>query len=435
MAQTLSTFKNTKPATGVVKYYIDSSSTSPAADYIDFITVSPNDCNGVSRLESVQALTSIKIGETLLNTKNGEKKTDGGGDIWYVYQLNPGFTGSLAASSGSCTFSELLPLPVLYDFRNSDYNAQFNNAIEIRRGYLTGSISTNTGGVFELDKQTGSLTPANLEAVMANTAITASFQESNIYSKTWTSTRYDGAKLDSGSLYYNDSALTFKKFEAVKFPLLVSSSFIRSQSFSDLVFQEFYFNNPFETIRPGTLTNNTDILINYHQGSIVDLPPVGQPVYELLGKEFKRVTKTKLYIPDENEVIAIDESEARYELKPTPSGSIPTTNNLFHVKMKTMKDLETIYYWNSSNVLSEVEIRKDTTEDLIISGTFVSSNEGYSLDAPGISPRVGNNSSLNHYSGQSILITQPWQAQADSGAPSHRNVDTYVFEINSSSAN
>ena len=65
----------------------------------------------------------------------------------------------------------------------------------------------------------------------------------------------------------------------------------------------------------------------------------------------------------------------------------------------------------------------------------LSSNEGYSLDAPGISPRVGNNSSLNHYSGQSILITQPWQAQADSGAPSHRNVDTYVFEINSSSAN
>ncbi len=432
MGQTLTTFKNTKPATGVVRYYIDSSSTSPAADYIDYITVSPNDCNGVSRLESVQALTSIKIGETLLNTKNGEKKTDGGGDIWYVYQLNPGFTGSLAASSGSCTFSELLPLPVLYDFRNSDYNAQFNNAIEIRRGYLTGSTSTNTGGVFELDKQTGSLTPANLEAVMANTAITASFQESNLYSKTWTSARYDGAKLDSGSLFFNDPALSFKKFSAVKYPLLVSSSFIRSQSFSDLVFDEFYFNPPFETIRSGT----TDKLINYHQGSAIDIPPVGQPVYELVGKEFKRVTKTKLYIPDENEVIAIDESEVRYELKPIPSGSIDLSDNLYHVKMKTMKDIETIYYWNSSNVLSEVEIRKNTSEHIIISGTFISSTEGYSLDAPGIGIRsTSTNASLNHYSGQSISTTQPWQAQADNGSFSHRNVDTYVFEITSSSAN
>ena len=407
MAQTLSTFKNTKPATGVVKYYIDSSSTSPAADYIDFITVSPNDCNGVSRLESVQALTSIKIGETLLNTKNGEKKTDGGGDIWYVYQLNPGFTGSLAASSGSCTFSELLPLPVLYDFRNSDYNAQFNNAIEIRRGYLTGSISTKTGGVFELDKQTGSLTPANLEAVMANTAITASFQESNLYSKTWTSTRYDGAKLDSGSLFYNDPALTFKKFDAVRYPLLVSSSFIRSQSFSDLEFEEFYFNPPFKTIRPGT----ADKLVNYQQGSIIDIPPVGQPVYELAGNDFKRVTKTKLFIPDEEEIIAIDDNLARYEIKPVAIYSGAAADNLFHLEFMTLGGdndaADTIYYYStgSDNNLQTVEIRPgEDPELLIVSGTYLSDLGEYSYEAPAsIGPRVNAQQ-------DGIYVTQPWQS-------------------------
>ena len=407
MAQTLSTFKNTKPATGVVKYYIDSSSTSPAADYIDYITVSPNDCNGVSRLESVQALTSIKIGETLLNTKNGEKKTDGGGDIWYVYQLNPGFTGSLAASSGSCTFSELLPLPVLYDFRNSDYNAQFNNAIEIRRGYLTGSISTKTGGVFELDKQTGSLTPANLEAVMANTAITASFQESNLYSKTWTSTRYDGAKLDSGSLFYNDPALTFKKFDAVRYPLLVSSSFIRSQSFSDLEFEEFYFNPPFKTIRPGT----ADKLVNYQQGSIIDIPPVGQPVYELAGNEFKRVTKTKLFIPNEEEIIAIDDNLARYEIKPVAIYSGAAADNLFHLEFMTLGGdndaADTIYYYStgSDNNLQTVEIRPgEDPELLIVSGTYLSDLGEYSYEAPAsIGPRVNAQQ-------DGIYVTQPWQS-------------------------
>ena len=426
MSQTLTTFKTTAPNQGELKYFIDSSSAGNV--HVDWFTIHTSDCNGVSRLESIQNLTSIEIGDITLNTSNGISYSN-----HYAYQIVGGFTGSFTSIDDSCTFSTLLPLPRLYDFKNNDYNSQFNNAIEPRRGYLTGSTTTGKGGVFEIDysRVGNTLGARNLTAILDNTAITASFQESNLYSKTWTSARYDGAKLDSGSLFYNDPALSFKKFSAVKYPLLVSSSFIRSQSFSDLVFDEFYFNPPFETIRPGT----TDKLINYHQGSAIDIPPVGQPVYELLGKEFKRVTKTKLYIPDENEVIAIDSSEVRYELKPIPSGSIDLSDNLYHVKMKTMKDIETIYYWNSSNVLSEVEIRKNTSEHIIISGTFVSSTEGYSLDAPGIAPRTGTNASLNHYSGQSISVTQPWQAQADNGGASHRNVDTYVFEIASSSAN
>lgn len=426
MAQSLATFKTTAPNQGELKYFIDSSSAGNV--HVDWLTIHTSDCNGVSRLESIQNLTSIEIGDVTLSTDNGVAYSN-----YYLYEIIPGFTGSLDTITGSCTFSTLLPLPRLYDFKNNDYNSQFNNAIEPRRGYLTGSAGTDTGGVFEVDysRSGNTLGPRNLTAILNNTAITASFQESNLYSKTWTSARYDGAKLDSGSLFYNDPALSFKKFEAVKYPLLVSSSFIRSQSFSDLEFNEFYFNPPFEVIRPGS----TDELKSYHQGSTVDIPPVGQPVYELVGSDFKRVTKTKLYIPDENEIIAIDNSEARYELKPTPSGSIAATDNLFHVSMKTMKSLETIYYWNSSNSLAEVEIRQGRSEQLIISGTFISSTEGYSLDAPGVSPRIGTNASSNHYSGQSISITQPWQAQADNGSFSHRNVDTYVFRIDSSSAN
>lgn len=402
MAQTLSTFKTTAPNQGELKYFIDSSSGDNV--HVDWLTIHTSDCNGVSRLESIQNLTSIEIGDITLNTDNGVSYSN-----HYAYQIIPGFTGSFDAITGSCTFSTLLPLPRLYDFKNNDYNSQFNNAIEPRRGYLTGSAGTVKGGVFEIDysRSGSSLSARNLDAILSNTAITASFQESNLYSKTWTSARYDGSKLNSGSLFYNDPALTFKKFDAVRYPLLVSSSFIRSQSFSDLEFEEFYFNPPFITIRPGT----TDKLVSYQQGSNIDTPPVGQPVYELAGNEFKRVTKTKLFIPNEEEIIAIDDNLARYELKPVEIYSGAAADNLFHLEFMTLGGdndaADTIYYYStgSDNNLQSVEIRPgEDPELLIVSGTFLADLNQYSYEAPAsIGPRV------NAQAG-GIYVTQPWQS-------------------------
>jgi len=402
MAQILSTFKTTAPNQGELRYFIDSSSGDNV--HVDWLTIHTSDCNGVSRIESIQNLTSILIGDITLNTDNGIAYSN-----HYAYQIIPGFTGSFDLITGSCTFSTLLPLPRLYDFKNNDYNSQFNNAIEPRRGYLTGSAGTVKGGVFEVDysRSGSSLSARNLEAILSNTAITASFQESNLYSKTWTSARYDGSKLNSGSLFYNDPALTFKKFDAVRYPLLVSSSFIRSQSFSDLEFEEFYFNPPFKTIRPGT----ADKLVSYQQGSIIDIPPVGQPVYELAGNEFKRITKTKLFIPNEEEIIAIDDNLARYELKPVEIYSGAAADNLFHLEFITLGGdndaADTIYYYStgSDNNLQTVEIRPgEDPELLIVSGTYLSDLGEYSYEAPAsIGPRVNAQQ-------DGIYVTQPWQS-------------------------
>ena len=363
---TLSAFKTTEPNQGEVRYFIDSSSTSPAADYIDFITIHTSDCNGVSRLESIENLTSIKIGDTLIKTKNGVKYTN-----HFHYEIAGfGFTGSLAAISGSCTFSELLPLPRLYDFKNNDYNAQFNNAIEPRRGYLTGSTATKTGGVFELDKQRDTIVPANLNAVLNGSAITASFQESNIYSKAWTLPRYEGSKLTSGSLFFNDPALSFTAFQGVKFPILESSSFIKSQSYADLEIRDFYFNPPYNYTRGG-----------YEQGSTIAYPPSTQPVYEKIGKEYKRVTKAKIFIPGTEDILILNDYQVVYEV--ASSYTAPATDNIFNVNISTTANLVAYTYFpaNGGGASSGNYLSPGPGDNIEVSGSYISSLSTYALDA------------------------------------------------------
>lgn len=387
---TLSVFKTTEPNQGEVRYFIDSSSTSPAADYIDFITIHTSDCNGVSRLESIENLTSIKIGDTLIKTKNGVKYTN-----HFHYEIaSPGFTGSLEAISGSCTFSELLPLPRLYDFKNNDYNAQFNNAIKPRRGYLTGSTATKTGGVFELDKQRDTIIPANLNAVLNGSAITASFQESNIYSKAWTLPRYEGSKLTSGSLFFNDPALSFTAFKGVKFPILESSSYIRSQSYADLEIRDFYFNPPYNYTKGA-----------YEQGSTTAYPPATQPVYEKIGKEYKRVTKSKVYIPGTEDILVLSDYQVLYEYKPTTSNPGATSgDNMFTVMIETIAQQDYYYYYSGSAgaLIGPIELRPNTSDVIKISGSYIPSSNSYAIDIIDSS----RNTHAVFSSGQTTLINK-----------------------------
>jgi len=278
-------------------------------------------------------------------------------------------------SSYGCTVTTLYPEPEELDFRTSEYNAAFNNVMQLRRIQGTGSLDGTIGGVFELDKRASQLEPTNLDSVISGSAVTASFQESNLYSKTWTSGRYDGTKLDSGSLFYNDPALTFKPFEAAKFALLESSSYIRSQSYSDLDIETFYFNPPYVTVRTG--------LDAYQQGSIIDTPPGAQPIYELDGKNFKRLTKSKLYLPSTDDIIQLVDYQAFYEPKPTGSnpGAV-SGDNVFHVMVETIATQDFYYYYTGSNntLIGPIELRPNTSDVIDISGSFIPSTTSYAID-------------------------------------------------------
>jgi len=400
--QDLNTFINTAPEAGEARFLWSGSTGADSSITASVVgmTISIFDCNGNSRAESISNLSTFAIGSDTLSTFNKQDKTN-----YFYYEVVPTVTGSLADAEGTCTETSLTPPPKITTFKNSEYNAIFNNAVNIRRiqRHETGS-SGFSNGVFELVKTNSQLTPQNLNAVMSGSAATASFQESNLYSNTWTLPRYEGSKLDSGSLYYNDPALIFNSFEGAKFKLLESSSIIRSSSFADLNIETFYFNPPFRETRSD--------FKSYFQGSVDERPPSNQPIYELVGKEFKRITKAKVYIPNLDEVIKLTEGLSQYEARPADAFSGSVNDNMFRIRFETLATYgDTIYYWSASSPspgaapsqsLHQYFIRPGDVEELIVSGTYMTFDGSFDMRAPAES----GERLLSKYN----FRTQPWQS-------------------------
>ena len=368
--QQVNDFINTAPESGEARFLWSGSTGADSSVTASVVgmTISIFDCNGSSRAESISNLSSFTIGSDTLSTFNKQDKTN-----YFYYEVVPTVTGSLATAEGTCTETSLTPPPKITTFKNSEYNAVFNNAVDIRRiqRYETGS-SGFSNGVFELVKTNSQLTPQNLNAVMSGSAATSSFQESNIYSKSWTLPRYEGSKLSSGSLFYNDPALSFKGFNAIKYKLTESSSAIRSQS--NVETELFYFNPPFATLRSG--------LRGYFQGSETDIPPSSQPVYELVGKEFKRITRSKLYIPDTDDVIRVEGYQAFYEANPSTNPGVQSGDNIFTIMIETLDNQDFYRYYNeSNNLVGPFELRAGDGADVIkVSGSYIASLNEYALD-------------------------------------------------------
>lgn len=368
--QQVNDFINTAPESGEARFLWSGSTGADSSVTASVVgmTISIFDCNGSSRAESISNLSSFTIGSDTLSTFNKQDKTN-----YFYYEVVPTVTGSLATAEGTCTETSLTPPPKITTFKNSEYNAVFNNAVDIRRiqRYETGS-SGFSNGVFELVKTNSQLTPQNLNAVMSGSAATASFQESNIYSKSWTLPRYEGSKLSSGSLFYNDPALSFKGFNAIKYKLTESSSAIRSQS--NVETELFYFNPPFATLRSG--------LRGYFQGSETDIPPSSQPVYELVGKEFKRITRSKLYLPNTDDVIRVEGYQAFYEANPSTNPGVQSGDNIFTIMIETLDNQDFYRYYNeSNNLVGPFELRAGDGADVIkVSGSYIASLNEYALD-------------------------------------------------------
>jgi len=380
--QDLENFKNTSPQSGQARFIYNSS------NLITGMTISIYDCSGASRIEAISNLSSFTLGSDTVITVNGEPKVG-----YYYYDVSPNVpTGSLDTEE-VCSTTNLTPPPKIYNFRNSEYNATYNNALEIRRIERSGSLSDTEGGVYELVKKSDQIIPQNLESVMNGSATTASFQESNIYSKSWTLPRYDGSKLDSGSLFFNDPALSFIGFEAVKFPLIESSSFIRSQSYADLNVEQFYFNPPYNYAKG-----------LYDQGSTNPYPSPAQPVYEKIGKEYKRITKSKIFIPGTDDVIQLSDYQAYYEVRPVDDTSVPVVSgdNIFQVMIETSKNIEYYSYYNSGGVRQDnIELRPMTSDVIFVSGSYVGEPiNAYALDVP--SSYRGNNHPIFSLTGPSL---------------------------------
>ena len=376
MASTgLSSFKTTSPSNGTMRFLVSGSAHAPSnavTHSVIGVTVSVFDCTNASRLNAVANLKNFTIGSDTITVINGVPQGD---NRHYYYDISPIIeTGSLATYQGVCTLTSLTPPPRIDTFKNSPFNAVFNNAIVPRRIHRTGSKGATVesgqyGGIFEIDRSGDQIVPSNLDAIISRSAATASFQESNLYTKSWTLPRYEGSKLNSGSLFFNDPALTFTSFKGVKFPELESSSYIRTQSYADLDVKEYYFNPPYNYTKGA-----------YEQGSIIAYPPSTQPIYELEGKDFKRITKSKVYLPGTGEIIVLNDDQVVYEA--TPGYTALPTDNIFYVNISTTANVVVYSYYRDNNGGDTGNyLSPGPGDNIYVSGSYISSLNRYVLDA------------------------------------------------------
>ncbi len=161
-------------------------------------------------------------------------------------------------------------------FETSDRNPTIGNAMEL----LTSNL------VYVVDRESNQVVPSNLSAILLSTASPANIPDSFYSSVGIRRSRYEGAKLNSGSVIGDDPALTFRSFKGSVHLVDASTSVLKSGSIEK---DEgvIYFN---------VGTNLTDVF-----------PVSGSSyLYREEGNNLVRMVTSKVFISELEKVITLD---------------------------------------------------------------------------------------------------------------------------------
>jgi hypothetical protein len=300
------------------------------------LTIPYNSANNVSLEQTLSAITKVKftIGGTPVSVKVTQISKNAG---YFFIRTQP--TDTLAFPSETDTSGTPLDSIVefIFDpylaakFNNSDFNALIGNA----------SDNVISDVALQVDRSTDQLTPPNLDAVISKTATRAQIQYSNYTVAGWTNARYEGSKLNSGSIVDEDPAMTLRQFKGSIFPLDASNQTIKTTD--DINERVVYFNDskkPTDYLRIGEPVKTTSTFPlpavglsgsfqeytsnivtfdtgsgQYVSGSSIVRSYKGDILYEEQGNSFVRIVDKK--------VLAIDK------------GTIYTTNELGRIILES----------------------------------------------------------------------------------------------------
>ena len=237
------------------------STTSSASGKAEEMNIHVNDCGGTNRLEDLKKLTRITLPGT-----GGPYEFNLSNPVEYSnhvhYDIVPQVTlNSDNVDSDICQDVNFFPT-VGTDFRLNEYNAVYNDATKLRRSEYIFEVDDNiTSG--------SSIAPQNIQSILDGTAVTASVQDSNYSSITFTSGRYTGTKTDKLD-YGIGSALSGKLFRGKLYDPVTPLATIASQS-EAVNYEELLF-----TIDPGynwaissnKLEKSTYLTSGFFSGSI-----------------------------------------------------------------------------------------------------------------------------------------------------------------------
>jgi len=242
------------------------SALSNASGVAEEMNIHVNDCGGTNRLEDLKKLTRITLpgtgGPYVFNLSNPVTYTN---HVHFDIVPQVTLNSDNIESEDICQNVNFFPT-VGTDFRLNEYNAVYNDATKLRRSDYIFEVESERSG--------STIAPQNINSILDGSAVTASVQDSNYSSLTFTSGRYTGTKTDKLD-YGIGSALSGKLFKGKLYDPITPLATIASSS-DGVSYEELLF-----TIDPGynwAITSNkleksTYITRGYFSGSIqVDTP-------------------------------------------------------------------------------------------------------------------------------------------------------------------
>ena len=238
------------------------------------IVASTTDCNQNNYAAEFESLEVFNIFSTAFPIASRQAQTN-----HFYFEIHPPVafdTGSITTPT-ICKDTVFVPSTVV-DFTNNVYNVTFNSDQELRSSQYQFVVDSNNSG--------SSPRPSNIKAILADTAVTASVQDSNYSSLAVIRGRYQGAKTDEADYGISPSIAAEVKDGAI-YDSSISSSTICAQSINERPNKDFFFvptQDSFTRVASGSTTYNNP---NYRYITLVK----GNIVAQTAG-----TTGTELYL-------------------------------------------------------------------------------------------------------------------------------------------
>ena len=238
------------------------------------IVASTTDCNQNNYAAEFESLEVFNIFSTAFVIASRQAQTN-----HFYFEIHPPVafdTGSITTPT-ICKDTTFVPSTVV-DFTNNVYNVTFNSDQELRSSQYQFVVDSNNSG--------SSPRPSNIKAILADTAVTASVQDSNYSSLAVIRGRYQGAKTDEADYGISPSIAAEIKEGAI-YDSSISSSTICAQSINERPNKDFFFvptQDSFTRVASGSTTYNNP---NYRYITLVK----GNIVAQTAG-----TTGTELYL-------------------------------------------------------------------------------------------------------------------------------------------
>lgn len=365
----ITTFKNTEP-TGI------SLLISGSEQRVRAVTISIDDCNLNNLNTPLSVLSSFTTIVNSIETTFYVTNTELISPTHYYYDIDTGSyspqdypTFNTSSTSAGVCYTVTTDPEANLGFLGTDADVLLGEASNLRRASY----------IFEVDRREDNINPTNLTAILSESAVTAEVQDSSYSSNYFTRPRFDGVKLNSGSLYYDDPALIYISFQASVHGSSVSYKQITAIPDSERKITTLYFNPD---------------LPNSKQS----IPSIGKPIYLEDGNKFIRLENKKFYIVESGLLGQIGTGSANiaptFDRIITPSfqttgsstgitGSYPTaTTYNYDISNYSFYETGFVQYVDANNVYQNLYVPADT--DISICAITIISSTGVVISQDGV---------------------------------------------------